>query len=237
MGRLTKIEAKPEQSKHLETATARVFDLSLDWVQQRGQEVYTEGSRIPTVVRLFRPYPPLDPLLTRDPVTQAFGTPLEDAERRDLTINSLFYNLRTRAIEDQTDKGLSDLGFVPGQPRKIRTPLEPVKTFHDDPLRVVRAVRFAARFGREYELDREMEDAIKREEIKVRFDHGLSSKSRLTCLVLSVGGAAQSAQDQPRACRSRARQDAPWCVAPGAGSPVSPFLTSLPCRPGSLLRL
>ncbi|BGP37431.1 CCA tRNA nucleotidyltransferase, mitochondrial [Rhodotorula kratochvilovae] len=145
MGRLTKIEAKPEQSKHLETATARVCDLSVDWVQQRGQEVYTEGSRIPTV---------------------AFGTPLEDAERRDLTINSLFYNLRTRAIEDQTGKGLADLGFVPGAPRKIRTPLEPVKTFHDDPLRVVRAVRFAARFGREYELDTEMEEAIKREAIK-----------------------------------------------------------------------
>lgn len=52
MGRLTKIEAKPEQSKHLETATARVCDLSVDWVQQRGQEVYTEGSRIPTVVRI-----------------------------------------------------------------------------------------------------------------------------------------------------------------------------------------
>ncbi|BGP00885.1 hypothetical protein RTG_01135 [Rhodotorula toruloides ATCC 204091] len=145
MGRLTKIEAKPEQSKHLETATARVCDLSVDWVQQRGQEVYTEGSRIPTV---------------------AFGTPLEDAERRDLTINSLFYNLRTRLIEDQTGKGLSDLGFVPGQPKKIRTPLEPVKTFRDDPLRVVRAVRFAARFGREYELDTEMAEAIKREEIK-----------------------------------------------------------------------
>ncbi|BGO88889.1 tRNA nucleotidyltransferase (CCA-adding enzyme) [Rhodotorula toruloides NP11] len=145
MGRLTKIEAKPEQSKHLETATARVCDLSVDWVQQRGQEVYTEGSRIPTV---------------------AFGTPLEDAERRDLTINSLFYNLRTRLIEDQTGKGLSDLGFVSGQPKKIRTPLEPVKTFRDDPLRVVRAVRFAARFGREYELDAEMAEAIKREEIK-----------------------------------------------------------------------
>jgi tRNA nucleotidyltransferase (CCA-adding enzyme) len=50
MGRLTKIEAKPEQSKHLETATARVCNLSVDWVQQRGQEVYTVGSRIPTVV-------------------------------------------------------------------------------------------------------------------------------------------------------------------------------------------
>ncbi|GAA5865772.1 hypothetical protein JCM3774_003086 [Rhodotorula dairenensis] len=145
MGRLTRIEAKPEQSKHLETATARVCNLSVDWVQQRGQEVYTEGSRIPTV---------------------AFGSPVEDAERRDLTINALFYNLRTRSIEDQTGKGLADLGFVPGEPKRIRTPLEPVKTFHDDPLRVVRAVRFAARFGREYELDGEMETAIKREEIK-----------------------------------------------------------------------
>jgi len=106
---------------------------------------------------------------------QAFGTPLEDAERRDLTINSLFYNLRTRLIEDQTQLGLADLGFVPGMPRKIRSPLEPVKTFHDDPLRVVRAVRFAARFGREWELDGEMERAIKRDEIKVR----LLSCSRL----------------------------------------------------------
>lgn len=93
-----------------------------------------------------------------------------------MTINALFYNLRTRSIEDQTGKGLADLGFVPGEPKRIRTPLEPVKTFHDDPLRVVRAVRFAARFGREYELDGEMETAIKREEIKVRlFARGLSS--------------------------------------------------------------
>ncbi|GAA6006182.1 hypothetical protein JCM10207_000553 [Rhodosporidiobolus poonsookiae] len=145
MGRLTTIEAKPEQSKHLETATARVCDLSLDWVQSRGQEVYTEGSRIPTV---------------------AFGTPLEDAERRDLTINALFYNLRTQLIEDQTGKGLADLGFVPGEPRRIRTPLEPFQTFRDDPLRVVRAVRFAARFGREFALDEEMVRAIEREEIR-----------------------------------------------------------------------
>lgn len=53
MGRLTKIEAKPEQSKHLETATAVVCGLSIDWVQQRGTEIYTADSRIPTVVRAF----------------------------------------------------------------------------------------------------------------------------------------------------------------------------------------
>ncbi|GAA5847313.1 hypothetical protein JCM3766R1_003946 [Sporobolomyces carnicolor] len=145
MGKLTKIEAKPEQSKHLETATARVCDISVDWVQQRGQEVYSPGSRIPTV---------------------AFGSPLEDAERRDLTINALFYNLRTREIEDQTGKGLSDLGLSPPNPKRIRTPLEPFQTFRDDPLRIVRAVRFAARFGRDFELDDELVRAIEREEIR-----------------------------------------------------------------------
>lgn len=66
----------------------------------------------------------------------------EDAKRRDLTINSLFYNLRTKQIEDFTGKGLEDLcdGI-------IRTPLEPGATLLDDPLRMLRSVRFACRFG------------------------------------------------------------------------------------------
>ncbi|KAM0751813.1 poly A polymerase C-terminal region-like protein [Meredithblackwellia eburnea MCA 4105] len=145
MGKLTKIEAKPDQSKHLETATANVCGLSVDWVQQRGNEVYREDSRIPTVT---------------------FGTPLEDAQRRDLTINALFFNLRTKEIEDQTGNGLRDLGLVPGVTPRIRTPLEPYETFHDDPLRVMRAVRFAARFGRAFELDPELEAAIGRDEIR-----------------------------------------------------------------------
>lgn len=227
MGRLTKIEAKPEQSKHLETATARVCNLSVDWVQQRGQEVYTAGSRIPTVVSAGPPSPSIL-LLARvgaDDVgspdsfcsgTQAFGTPLEDAERRDLTINALFYNLRTRSIEDQTGKGLADLGFVPLKPKRIRTPLEPVKTFHDDPLRVVRAVRFAARFGREYELDTEMERAIERDEIKVGALSKLGSVRRPNAaregLILQfadlTGSAAEPAKDQSGTRRHRAGQDA-----------------------------
>ncbi|SCV72747.1 BQ2448_4284 [Microbotryum intermedium] len=178
MGRLTKIEAKPEQSKHLETATAKVCGLSVDWVQQRGQEVYTQGSRIPTVVSgpVQSQYRPL--LLGKicaiasltseanSTLVKEFGTPLEDAERRDLTINALFYNLRTQQIEDQTQKGLADLGLVPDQPKRIRTPLEPFRTFHDDPLRVIRAVRFAARFGKTFELDTALVEAIKREEIR-----------------------------------------------------------------------
>lgn len=84
-----------------------------------------------------------------------------------MTINALFYNLRTREIEDQTGKGLSDLGLSPPNPKRIRTPLEPFQTFRDDPLRIVRAVRFAARFGRDFELDDELVRAIEREEIRV----------------------------------------------------------------------
>jgi len=70
------------------------------------------------------------------------GTPLEDAERRDLTINSMFYNIKEEKIEDYTGKGLDDLwaGIA-------RTPLDPYKTFTDDPLRILRTVRFASRFS------------------------------------------------------------------------------------------
>lgn len=77
--------------------------------------------------------------------------------------------MRTEQIEDQTGKGLADLGLVPGQQKRIRTPLEPFRTFHDDPLRVIRAVRFAARFGREFVLNEDLVQAIEREEIRVSF--------------------------------------------------------------------
>lgn len=41
--------------------------------------------------------------------TMAMGTPLEDAERRDFTLNSLFFNLQTWSIEDMTGRGVEDL--------------------------------------------------------------------------------------------------------------------------------
>ncbi|PWN50985.1 hypothetical protein IE53DRAFT_386693 [Violaceomyces palustris] len=123
MGSIGRIAANPEQSKNLETATARVMGLSLDFVNLR-KESYEPGSRIPIM---------------------SFGTAKEDAERRDITINSLLYNVHTRQVEDHTGLGLRDL-----QARLIRTPLPPLTTFLDDPLRVLRCVRFASRFS--YEL-------------------------------------------------------------------------------------
>ena len=68
------------------------------------------------------------------------GTASEDAYRRDLTINALFYNINTGQVEDWTGRGFDDL-------RKglVATPLPPLTTLLDDPLRVLRSVRFAAR--------------------------------------------------------------------------------------------
>ncbi len=73
---------------------------------------------------------------------QTFGTPLEDALRRDFTINSMFYNVNDEVIEDYTGQGYSDL-----QSGLLRTPLEPLTTMLDDPLRALRAVRFASRYA------------------------------------------------------------------------------------------
>ncbi|KAF5377152.1 hypothetical protein D9615_006354 [Tricholomella constricta] len=120
-GTITKIAQNPDQSKHLETATFRFLGLDIDLVNLRSEE-YAETSRIPTGV--------------------AFGTPLQDALRRDVTINALFYNIHSREVEDHTGKGLDDL-----REGIIRTPLPPRETFLDDPLRVLRCVRFASRFG------------------------------------------------------------------------------------------
>lgn len=55
-----------------------------------------------------------------------FGTPEQDAFRRDFTINALFYNLNEGAVEDFTGRGLDDL-----RSGIIRTPLPPKETFMD----------------------------------------------------------------------------------------------------------
>lgn len=136
--KIAKIESNPDQSKHLETARTTLLGIDLDFVNLRSEE-YAEGSRIPTEIK--------------------FGTPLEDALRRDLTINALFYNIHTRSVEDFTEKGLDDL-----QNGIIRTPLPPRETFLDDPLRVIRCVRFASRFG--FEIEYDLQQAARLEIIK-----------------------------------------------------------------------
>jgi poly(A) polymerase len=67
---------------------------------------------------------------------------MSDALRRDFTINTLMEGLHSGETLDLTGMGLADL-----HAGIIRTPLEPRLTFYDDPLRMLRAVRFAIRFG------------------------------------------------------------------------------------------
>ena len=62
--------------------------------------------------------------------------------RRDFTINALFYNIDTEEVEDYTERGILDI-----HNKIIRTPLEPLVTFKDDPLRVLRCFRFKSRFA------------------------------------------------------------------------------------------
>jgi len=70
------------------------------------------------------------------------GILLDDVMRRDFTINTLLENLHSHEMLDLTGHGISDL-----REGVIRTPKEPEVTFHDDPLRMLRAVRFAVRFN------------------------------------------------------------------------------------------
>jgi len=76
-------------------------------------------------------------LLIRD--DNVFGTPEEDALRRDFTINSLFYDVGDGNVLDHTD-GLGDL-----RRKLVRTIGDPDVRFREDPIRILRAIKFAAR--------------------------------------------------------------------------------------------
>lgn len=65
-----------------------------------------------------------------------------ETTRRDLTLNSLLYNIKTGMVIDYTRKGIQDL-----KQGIIDTPLDPIQTFKDDPNRIMRAFRFMAQFG------------------------------------------------------------------------------------------
>jgi poly(A) polymerase len=92
----------------------------IEAVMPRSEE-YTAGSRKPEV---------------------GFSNLKADAERRDLTINSLFKNISTGEILDLTGKGMEDL-----KKGVVRTPLDPDKTFLDDPLRMMRLVRQSIKYN------------------------------------------------------------------------------------------
>jgi poly(A) polymerase len=93
---------------------------------------------------------PADLLIRHD---NTFGTPEEDAFRRDFTINALFYDIATFSIIDYVG-GLQDL-----RDGLIRSIGDPRQRFQEDPVRMLRAVAFAARLG--FRMDAPVVDAIR----------------------------------------------------------------------------
>ncbi len=83
-----------------------------------------------------------------------YGTPAEDARRRDFTVNALFYNIADFSVLDYVG-GLADL-----ERRTLRTIGEPDDRFETDPVRMMRALEYAVRLG--FDLDHDTEGALER---------------------------------------------------------------------------
>lgn len=113
---------------------------------------------------------------TRKPIVED-GTFDEDISRRDFTINTLAISLNKNEFGKLTDKydGLSDI-----KNERIKTPLNPLKTFDDDPLRIMRAFRFAS------QLNFNVDESIIKSAYEMRNRLSIVSQERTTDEFLKI---------------------------------------------------
>jgi poly(A) polymerase len=125
-------------------------------------QVFFRGRKV-IEVSTFRSHSEFEETMTEDGKivrTDSFGTPAEDALRRDITINGLFYNIADFSIIDYVG-GMADLNR-----QVIRTIGDPNERFRQDPVRMIRVIRHAARNG--FSIEEKTYEAIlhHREEIQ-----------------------------------------------------------------------
>ena len=123
--------AKPEEIKNL-------FQRSCILIGRRFRLAHIRFGHKIIEVATFRSGENDDDLIVHD---NQWGTPAEDVLRRDFTINGLFYDAETNSVIDYVD-GLQDI-----KESILKTIGEPKTRFRQDPVRMIRLLKFQARFG------------------------------------------------------------------------------------------